>query len=139
MYAPATVDRVRSCTDDDINRAIDQAIEESIQFHSYNPELIEARLKELDEEWDIERVLEINASSLALAGVGLGMTISPRFFALPALIAGFLFQHAVYGWCPPIPFFRARGYRTQQEIDRERRALLQIRATHQYIPSTLHH
>lgn len=139
MFAvSADIDRVRASTDDAINRVIDEIISNNILYYRQHPEGIDARLRELDEEWDIERVLEINASTLALAGLGLGMTLSRAFLALPALMAGFLWQHAVYGWCPPLPFFRARGYRTRQEIDRERTALLQIRTIHQLIPTSCH-
>ncbi len=36
---------------------------------------IEFRLEELDAEWDIERVLEVNASSVSLLGLTLGATL----------------------------------------------------------------
>ena len=43
------------------------------------------------------------------------------------MIGGFLLQHAVQGWCPPLPFFRANGVRTQSEIDEEKFALKALR------------
>jgi hypothetical protein len=39
----------------------------------------------------------------------------------------FLLQHALQGWCPPVPFFRSRGVRTAREIDQERYALKALR------------
>jgi hypothetical protein len=39
----------------------------------------------------------------------------------------FLFQHAVQGWCPPVPILRRLGYRTAREIDDERAALKALR------------
>jgi hypothetical protein len=84
-------------------------------------------LDELKDEWDIERVLEANAASVVLAGVVLGATVDRRFFALSGLVGLFLLQHAIQGWCPPLPFFRRRGVRTQSEIERERYALKAIR------------
>jgi hypothetical protein len=39
------------------------------------------------------------------------------------LVAGFLLQHAVQGWCPALPIVRALGFRTSREIDAERSAL----------------
>ncbi len=45
----------------------------------------------------------------------------------PAAVAGFLFQHAVQGWCPPVPLFRRLGFRTAREIDHERYALKALR------------
>ncbi|HEX6006061.1 MAG TPA: hypothetical protein VFZ14_18870 [Burkholderiales bacterium] len=81
----------------------------------------------LDREWDIERTLEANASSLALVGLGLGAFVNRRYFALPAVIAGFLLEHALQGWCPPVPLLRRLGFRTQSEIDEERYALKALR------------
>ena len=50
-----------------------------------------------------------------------------RFYLLPAAVAGFLLQHAVQGWCPPVPVFRRLGFRTAAEIDEERYALKALR------------
>jgi hypothetical protein len=36
-------------------------------------------------------------------------------------------QHALTGWCPPVPLFRRLGARTRQEIDRELYALKVVR------------
>jgi hypothetical protein len=81
--------------------------------HREHPDLITCRLRELDEEWDIERAIEANASALAFTGVAAGIvTDDRRWFILPALVSGFLFQHAVQGWCPPIPILRWLGFRT---------------------------
>jgi hypothetical protein len=88
---------------------------------------IERRLMELDREWDIERVLELNASVAALTGMTLGATVDRRWFLLSALVAGFLLQHAVQGWCPPIPILRRLGFRTPSKIDEERYALKAMR------------
>src|SRR5205823_697834 len=85
------------------------------------------RLAELDREWDIERTLEANAATVCLAGLALGATVDKRLFVLPAAVAGFLLQHAVQGWCPPVPLFRRLGVRTQSEIDEERYALKALR------------
>lgn len=49
--------------------------------------------------------------------------IDGRDLVMPAVIAAFLFQHALQGWCPPVPLFRRPGVRTQREIDAERGAL----------------
>jgi hypothetical protein len=53
--------------------------------------------------------------------------VDRRFFVLPAVVAGFLLQHAVQGWCPPLPLFRRSGVRTAAEIGNERYALKAIR------------
>jgi hypothetical protein len=43
------------------------------------------------------------------------------------VVLTFLFQHAVQGWCPPLPVLRRLGVRTRKEIDRERYALKALR------------
>jgi hypothetical protein len=88
---------------------------------------IDRRLAELDREWDIERTLEANAATVALSGVVLAITVDRKWIALPAVVAGFLLQHALQGWCPPVPVFRRLGFRTQREIDEERYALKALR------------
>jgi hypothetical protein len=42
---------------------------------------------------------------------------------LPGVVAAFLLQHAIQGFCPPLPVLRALGYRTDREIETERNAL----------------
>ena len=124
---PSTADRVAQNTGDVANQKIASDIRDSIQWHAQHPEEISARLRELDSEWDIERTLEANASTLAFTGVVLGATVDRRWLALPALVTAFLFQHAVQGWCPPLPILRRMGFRTAREIDLERTALKALR------------
>lgn len=50
-----------------------------------------------------------------------------RFALIPLVVGSFLLQHAVQGWCPPLPVFRRMGVRTQTEIDEERAALKALR------------
>ena len=95
------------------------------------PEAIDRRLAELDREWDIERTLEANAASLAAAGAGLALLADRRFALVPLVVGGFLLQHAVQGWCPPVPVFRRLGFRTQTEIDEEKYALKALRGDFQ--------
>jgi hypothetical protein len=124
---PDTVERVRLHTADEINRRIERETNERVRFFAANPAGIERRLRELDAEWDIERLLEANAATLAFAGTALAATVHKRWLALPALVTAFLFQHAVQGWCPPIPILRRMGYRTPREIETERLALKALR------------
>jgi hypothetical protein len=124
---PATRTRVAHNTPEAYNRRIDLDIERSVEHYADHPEEIEYRLAELDREWDIERALEANAATVALSGVLLGAFVDKRFFVLPGLVGGFLLQHALQGWCPPIPYLRKRGFRTAAEIDRERSALKALR------------
>jgi hypothetical protein len=125
---PSTVDRVPEHTADDANEAIRRQTHENIaRAAAGGPAAIGRRLEELDREWDIERTLEANAATVALLGLGLGTVVDRRFYLLPAAVAGFLLQHAVQGWCPPMPVFRRLGVRTASEIEEERYALKALR------------
>lgn len=127
MEIPTTTERVPKNTAEWHNRRIQREMEMRIWYFAQNPDRIDERLKELDEEWDIERTLETNAASLALAGTILGMLGARKFFLLPAVVTGFLLQHGLQGWCPPVPLFRKMGIRTQTEIEAERYALKALR------------
>jgi len=132
---PSTVARVPKHTPTRYNVAIQQQTMENVARHAAGgPEAVSRRLAELDQEWDIERALEANASSVALAGLGLGAFVDRRFFLLPGLVCGFLLQHALQGWCPPMPLFRHLGFRTQSEIDEERYALKALRGDFRDLP-----
>ena len=75
-FVPATTTRVQLNTSHDVNAAIQRRIERSVAFYATaSPEMISERLHELDEEWDIERVLEANAAGVSLAGVMLGFPL----------------------------------------------------------------
>ena len=125
---PSTVDRVPNRTSDAVNESIRDETERRIeQVKRLGPAAIERRLEELDVEWDIERTLEANAATASLIGVTLGATVDRRWFALPAVVGAFLLQHALQGWCPPLPVFRRLGFRTASEIDYERYALKALR------------
>ena len=84
-------------------------------------------MRELDREWDIERCLETAAPTFSLIGLALGATKDRRWFLLPAVVQTFFLQHALQGWCPPLPILRRFGFRTVAEIDRERYALKALR------------
>lgn len=128
IMVPTTVGRVPLHTAAEVNEQIRRQTEENIaRYSAAGPQAIDERLHELDAEWDIERTLEANAATVALIGLGLGTFADRRFFALPAVVAGFLLQHAVQGWCPPLAVFRRLGVRTQHEIEQERYALKLIR------------
>lgn len=125
---PSTTDRVPKHTANTVNEQIRRSTEENVsRYKLAGPHAITQRLDQLEHEWDIERAIEANAATVALVGSALGAFVNRRFFALPAIVAGFLLQHAVQGWCPPVPIFRRLGFRTQSEIDEERYALKALR------------
>ena len=123
----ATTSRVAEHTAGHLNLQIQQQIEANVAYFAEHPDEIDERLDVLDREWDIERILEANAASFSLLGLTLGLTVDRRWLALPVGVAAFLLQHAVQGWCPPVPLFRRLGVRTAAEIDQERYALKALR------------
>ncbi|WP_296330379.1 hypothetical protein [Reyranella sp.] len=124
---PTTIDRVPHNTVQAVNDRIERATGERLRRCVGNPLQIERRLRELDREWDIERVLETNASVVAFLGLVLGSAVNRRWLFVPAAVTAFLFQHAVQGWCPPLPILRRMGVRTSREIEIERVALKILR------------
>lgn len=122
-------DRVRHNTSDDVNRELDRQIAVRVrEFAMEGSENdISRRIDELDREWDMERLLETNASLIGLTGLILGLTHNKKWFVVPGIVLPFLFQHAIQGWCPPVPVFRRLGFRTRKEIDREKYALKDLR------------
>jgi len=129
---PATARRVADQTSDEVNETIRRQTEENVRrVAAGGPVAIARRLEELDREWDIERTLEANAATAVLVGLTLGAIVDRKWFMFPALVGGFLLQHAVQGWCPPLPVFRRMGFRTQTEIDNERYALKALRGDFQ--------
>jgi hypothetical protein len=114
-------DRVRDHTDRDQLSALDrQARERLSRLEGASEQELNRRLVELEQESDVERALEINASILALSGLALGVTVNRKLLVIPAIVLGFLLQHGIQGWCPPLPILRRLGLRTQQEIAAEK-------------------
>lgn len=133
---PTTINRVPSQSSDFANESIRRATVASIaRYKNASRAEIDERLAELDAEWDVERTLEANAASAMMVGLTLGVIVDRRWFLFPTVVAGFLLQHALQGWCPPLPIFRRLGVRTSYEIDEERYALKAIRGDFQTLTS----
>jgi hypothetical protein len=132
---PATAHRVELQTHPRLNDAIRQRTDaEIVRLEDAPPADIDLRLQALDREWDVERLLQANASVIVLLGLALATRVDRRFLLLPAGVFSFFAQHALQGWCPPIPVFRRLGVRTQREIERERYALKALRGDFDGIP-----
>ena len=126
-----STDRVRHSTAPEVNHEIDRRANSNIRrYANSSEEALHRRIEELDQEWDIERALEVKASTLALTGLVLGVTVNRKWLVLPGVVLSFLLQHGLQGWCPPLPLLRRLGVRTRGEIDREKyelKALLEGR------------
>jgi len=138
LTARPETDRVRANTSPKVNELIDErTVEHLCNYVGLSNHAISRRIEELDREWDIERWLEVNASSLALGGLLLGMAGGRRWFLAPVLVLPLLLLHATQGWCPPVPLLRRFGVRTRPEIDAEKYALKILRGDFDGIPNIL--
>ncbi len=124
---PSTANRVANNTAPEINARIIAQTEANIARFGAAAPSIDARLAQLDREWDTERLMETNASAVAFIGVLLGMTVHWAWLFLPLFVTAMLLVHALQGWCPPLAIIRRLGFRTQREIDDERTALKVLR------------
>lgn len=122
--ATTSIRRSEANTPDAINQRIGRQTEANLaRALRAGPAAIDARLAELEREWDTERVLQAMAAGFTLTGLLLGSTVNRKWYALPGVVAAFLLQHALQGFCPPLPVIRALGVRTPLEIEEERFAL----------------
>jgi hypothetical protein len=121
-------EHVRKVTSDKLNAAIDETILLNIKkYAGKSSEEISLRIKTLDKEWDIERVLDLTMSAMALCGITLSLLFSKYSIILPILLLLFFIWHSFQGWCPPVPILRFFKIRTRPEIDREKYALKAMR------------
>jgi len=93
-----------------VNEEIDREAERRVVRAAGASEAVLSRqIDELNQEWDMERWLETNASALAFTGTILGLLVNKKFLAIPCLALPFLFQHAVQGGARPFRFCVAKG------------------------------
>src|SRR5690606_2000337 len=90
----------------DAAERIRRQTEINLSYFALFPEFIDSRLADLDDELDVERALDATSSTLSLAGLALGVAISRRWLLLPITVQAFFLQHAMQGWCPPLPLMR---------------------------------
>jgi hypothetical protein len=118
---------IRSITNPAINAMIDKKIEENIRRYTYAGSFeISERIKELENEWDIERFLRLNAASLAISGIILSFK-SKSWLLLSAAVLAFNIFHAIKGWSPLVVLLRRLGIRSKQEIECELYAMKILR------------
>lgn len=125
---PPNAKRVQLNTNQVVNAEIRRRmLSNAASYANKNREAISMRLQELDYEWDTERVLEANAAVIVLVSIILGFQFNYTWFYLAGIVAFFLLQHALQGWCPPLPIIRKLGIRTSSEINDEKMALKALR------------
>ncbi|RSK29254.1 DUF2892 domain-containing protein [Bacillus sp. HMF5848] len=123
LFAPTT-SKVNLRTKPHINAQIHRNILDSVKIYKYkSKEETHKRIRDLDYEWDMERTLEINYAVIVLLSTFLGLFRNKSWFLLAGVASGFMIQHVLQGWCPPMPLFRKLGVRTAKEIFTEQEAL----------------
>lgn len=100
--------------------------EANVAYYRDNSTMISRRLIELDEEWDVNRVLQVVLSGGTLAGFWFSMTKSKLWMLLPLVLAGGALHHGLTGYSPAEDLARRLGFRTRDEIEFERRKLLDL-------------
>ena len=70
---------------------------------------------------------KVEAATMGLMGLALGVFVRKQLLALPAVVAGAVLLQATTGRYPLMPLFRRLGLRTSKEIARERYALKALR------------
>jgi hypothetical protein len=120
-------DRVKEATPSTINAKIEHEMWNRVSKYLNKSSDVTSQIHKLEKEWDIERYLGVNMSTLALIGVALTYFVHINWLILPAIVLIFFFQHSVQGWCPPLPIMRLLKIRTRKEIEQEKYALKLIR------------
>ncbi len=122
-----TATRVQESTAPEVNARIQRDTQAQIARAAVNPQEIERRLAELNREWEIERALQTNFAVVNLVSILLGALVARPWFMLTGIAAGFMAEHALKGWCPPLSALRRLRIRTAKEIEQERYALKALR------------
>jgi DUF2892 family protein len=125
---PKTTKRVQQATKASVNASIrEKAVQRLKLYKEGSNGLIAERIKELDGEWDVERVLGSHAGILILLTSLLGLKSRRCWFLVTGFIGFFLLYHSLKGWCPSLPFVRKCGIRTAEEINNEKIVLKVLR------------
>ena len=120
-------DRIREHAASTTNERVDQEMGANLELAARDPDFADRRLEELDREWDLDRTILLGFAAAGSVALALGLAGNRKWrFPLTAQI-GFLLAHSLVGWCPPAAVLRHLGFRTRQEIESERHALLSIR------------
>jgi hypothetical protein len=127
--SPRSSDRIRAHTPAELNNRIDQATMKRVWFYARQPpEALTPRIEQLDREWDIERVIEVNAGAASITGVLLSAFRRRRIWLLlPATVLSLLLQHSVTRKGLPVLVLRWLGFRTRREIEAEKYAMKMLR------------
>lgn len=132
-----TATRVTDNTADPLNHRIEkQTARRVADYSSADRAAIDRRLAALQREWDVERVIEVEAPFTILGGILLGTLVDRRCLGISGFAAAMLLLHNVQGWYPLLPVLRRAGVRSSWEIHQETRALRRARGDFADVPRT---
>ena len=92
------------------------------------------RIRELDGEWDFDRMLEAKTAVVGLAGVALAFGVDRKFLAVPMIAAVALLASGLSRGSIFLRSFRTVGFRSREEIDADRFTLKGLRGDFQHLP-----
>lgn len=123
-------DWVREASPVFLNKRVDTDTLESLEcYREAAPKEIAERLRELDDEWDVECVSDLFAQIAGIGGILVAMK-KPKA-ALP--IVAVLGARLLTGWRPLLPLIRFMGFRSAQEIGREFHGLKALRGDYRRV------
>lgn len=132
-----TATRVTDNTADSLNHRIEkQTARRVAECSSADRAAIDQRLAALQREWDVERMIEVEAPLTILGGILLGTLGDRRCLAISGFAAAMLLLHNLQGWHPLLPLLRRAGVRSSREIHEEARALRRARGDFADVPRT---
>ncbi|MEM6843129.1 MAG: hypothetical protein AAF944_02735 [Bacteroidota bacterium] len=98
-----------------------------LMYYAHHPQFINHRLSQIDRETSLEKVIETSSVALSLGGVLLGWLSDRRWLVLSVLATGLLFLRKSSQNNQLQEILRDQGYRSEQEIQRERQILQALR------------
>ena len=126
---PPTTKRVANNTSNKTNQMIrEQTISCIDAYKDSGTSVLSEKIKNLNYEWDTERVLEKTAASTVLLSSLIGYKKTKCCgFLITGTVGFFLLQHALQGFCPPLSVIRKLGVRTAEEIFHEKMVFKYLR------------
>jgi hypothetical protein len=130
-----SADAVRTHTPEGVNRRIDDRVEQCVRrMAEQERPVISEYLSTLERQWDLNRVVTVAASAVAVLGLVVGEKGGRGWRVLSGVAAGLLLQHGLLGFGPLSELVRVLGARTRREIDLEKFALKALRGDFERIP-----
>jgi hypothetical protein len=127
-----TTTRVDAHTSPSMRKHLQQRLVANVRrFVNADRHQIDQRMKELDKEWSVERVIEVEASAMIGLGATLGLLHNRKWFALSGLATSMVVLHNTRGSYPLLPVFQRLGFRSQKDILDERNALKVLNKEHE--------